>query len=220
MRNIKDIQGAIFDMDGTLLSSMEAWRTVGIKYLKSFGIQPKPGIYDILHPMSLEEACDYLHKEYGTTNHFPSFLHKLNSLMDDFYRNEVQLKPGAKKILDSLKKKNIKMCLATATDRKLTIQCLKRLNILDYFSAVFTCGEVGAAKTKPDIYNKALAFLKTPKDHTWVFEDALYAVETAVGAGFPVVGLFDKDSDDDQGSVQRLSDIYLKDYAEWGRYFD
>ncbi|MGI5824068.1 MAG: HAD family hydrolase [Bacillota bacterium] len=220
MKNIKDIQGAIFDMDGTLLSSMEAWRTVGIRYLHTFGIEPKPGIYEILHPMSLEQACEYLHAEYGTPDDFPQFLSKLNSLMNDFYKNEVQMKPGAKKILDSLKKRKIKMCIATATDRALAVQCLKRLNILDDFSAVFTCGEVGAAKTSPDIYNKALDFLGTPKDKTWVFEDALYAAETAVDAGFPVVGLFDKDSDDDQSCLMSVADIYLRDYKEWSRYFD
>ncbi len=219
VNDIKKIQGAIFDMDGTLIASMEAWRTVGFRYLRLFGIEAKPGLYEIIHPMSLEEACAYLHKEYGTTDNFPEFLASLNSLMDDFYRYEVQVKEGAREILNSLQKRGVKMCLATATDRSLTLQCLERLQLLDYFSEVFTCGEVGAAKIKPDIYYAALRCLQTPKENTWVFEDALYAVETAKAAGFPVVGVFDKDSDDDQGTVERLSDIYLKNYGEWGEYF-
>lgn len=216
---LSNIEGAIFDMDGTLISSMEAWRTVGFRYLRLFGIEAKPGLYEIIHPMSLEEACAYLHKEYGTTDNFPEFLKTLNSLMDDFYRNEVQMKDGAQAILDSLRSRGVKMCLATATDRALTMQCLERLQLLDYFSEVFTCDEIGAAKTKPDIYYAALDCLQTPKEHTWIFEDALYAVETATAAGFPVVGVYDKDSDDDQGTVARLSDIYLEDYAKWGEYF-
>ena len=207
-------------MDGTLLSSMEAWRTVGIRYLHTFGIEPKPGIYEILHPMTLEEACAYLHKEYGTPPEFPQFLRKLNSLMDDFYKYEVQMKEGAKEILQSLKKKNVKMCIATATDRFLAEQCLSRLGILKDFAGVFTCGEAGAGKTQPYIYNQALAFLGTPKSDTWVFEDALYAVETASQAGFNVVGVFDADSDDDQEKIKELSDIYLKDYSKWGEYID
>ena len=219
MSDLRNIEGAIFDMDGTLLSSMEAWRTVGFRYLQCFGITAKEGLYEILHPMTLEEACAYLHEEYGTTANFPEFLDKLNSLMDDFYRYEVQLKPGAKEILDSLKNHDIKMCLATATDRKLTLQCLERLGILDDFEDVFTCDEIGAAKTQPDIYLAALDKLQTNKENTWIFEDALYAVETAAAAGFPVVGLFDEASDDDQNKIKELSQIYLKDYAEWGEYF-
>ncbi len=220
MKNIREIEGAIFDMDGTLISSMEAWRTVGIRYLRSVGKEPRPGLYEILHPMSLEEACAYLHQTYGTTADFSAFLHSLNELMDGFYRDEAQLKPGAAAIVDSLRQRGVKMCVATATDRSLALQCLKRLRILDCFSAVFTCGEVGAAKTRPDIYYRALDFLGTPKEQTWVFEDALYAVKTATGAGFPVVGLFDEHSDDDQGSVRALSDIYLRDYRDWSKYID
>lgn len=218
--DIKNIKGAIFDMDGTLLASMHEWRTVGVRYLQSQGIEPKQDIYEILHPMSLEEACAYLHEEYGTTADYHLFLAKLNSLMDDFYKYEVHMKAGAEEILTSLKKRNVKMCIATATDRALAEQCLKRLGIWQDFAAVFTCGEVGAAKTSPDIYRKALAFLETDKVDTWVFEDALYAVETAAADGFNVVGLFDEDSDDDQEKIKALSDIYIKDYSEWGEYID
>ena len=220
MSNIKEIKGAIFDMDGTLVSSMEAWRTIGIRYLKTFGIEARPGFYEIVHPMTLEEACEYMHKEYGTPGEFPAFLEKLNSLMDDFYKNEVELKKGAKEILESLKEKNIPMVLATATDRKLTMQCLEHLGIDHYFSKVFTCGEVGCGKTRPDIFYVALDYLKTPKADTWIFEDALFAVETAKGESFPTVAFFDDASDEDQNALAELSDIYMKDYADWNNYFN
>lgn len=219
MSDIKKIKGAIFDMDGTLVSSMEAWRTIGVRYLHTFGIKEKPGIYEILHPMTLPEACEYLHNEYGTTAEFPVFLKTLNSLMDDFYKYEVELKNGAKEILDSLKNCNVPMVLATATNRKLAIQCLEHLNINEYFENVFTCDEVGCGKTKPDIFYAALDYLKTPKADTWVFEDALFAVKTAKAEGFPTVAFFDEASDEDQETLKRLSDIYMVNYTDWQKYF-
>ena len=47
------IQGAIFDADGTLLDSMGMWDTVGERYLASLGVTARPGLRQILFPLSL-----------------------------------------------------------------------------------------------------------------------------------------------------------------------
>ena len=36
------IQGAVFDVDGTLLDSMYVWKDVGDRYLQSKGVVPQP----------------------------------------------------------------------------------------------------------------------------------------------------------------------------------
>ena len=47
------IQGAIFDLDGTILDSMSIWDTIGEDYLRSLGIEPKKdgfivaAVYDV-----------------------------------------------------------------------------------------------------------------------------------------------------------------------------
>ena len=51
------IQGAIFDADGTLLDSMGMWDTVGERYLASLGIPARPGLREILFPMSLTQCA-------------------------------------------------------------------------------------------------------------------------------------------------------------------
>ena len=45
-RDLKNIKGAIFDMDGTLLDSMHIWSEVGLMFLKSKGVEPPEGIED------------------------------------------------------------------------------------------------------------------------------------------------------------------------------
>ena len=59
------IRGAIFDADGTLLDSMGMWDTVGVRYLRSLGIEPAPGLRQILFPMSLAQCAAYLKDRYG-----------------------------------------------------------------------------------------------------------------------------------------------------------
>ena len=59
-----NIQGAIFDVDGTLLDSMSVWEDIGERYLISLGIMAKDGLGDALHTMSLEQGAVYLKEEY------------------------------------------------------------------------------------------------------------------------------------------------------------
>ena len=78
-----NIQGAIFDVDGTLLDSMSVWEDIGERYLISLGIMAKDGLGDALHTMSLEQGAVYLKEEshpeyYDSIYHFMLFL-KFNS---------------------------------------------------------------------------------------------------------------------------------------------
>jgi len=54
------ITGAIFDVDGTLLDSMGAWRTVGSDYMRSLGLTPPPDLDDAILRLSVEEAAEYI----------------------------------------------------------------------------------------------------------------------------------------------------------------
>ena len=101
------------------------------------------------------------------------------------------------------------MCVATATDRRLSELALKRNGIWDYFTGLFTCGEVDAGKDQPKVFLKALESLGTKMEKTYVFEDALYAIQTAKSAGFPVVGLYDSSADGQREEIIRLCDFYF-----------
>ena len=50
------IKGAIFDVDGTLLDSMEIWEDVGVRYLNSIGIEAEPDLGTVLFTMSIQEG--------------------------------------------------------------------------------------------------------------------------------------------------------------------
>lgn len=51
------IKGAIFDVDGTLLDSMEIWEDVGVRYLNSIGIEAEPDLGTVLFTMSIQEGA-------------------------------------------------------------------------------------------------------------------------------------------------------------------
>ena len=100
--------------------------------------------------------------------------------------------PGAKEFLDYCKKAGTKMCLASATDAQLLKIALKHCDIEDYFLKVFSCGDIGKGKDEPDIFLLAQEFLGESVEDTFVFEDSLTAIETAVKLGMPTVAIYDR----------------------------
>ena len=115
--------------------------------------------------------------------------------------------------LRSLKENGARMCIATVTDRYLVEETLDRLGILQYFSEIFTCAEVGYGKDKPIIYRKALEHLDTAKNETYVFEDSLFALKTAKADGFTTVGVYDR-HENRQDNLKNLADYYIVDFAD------
>lgn len=218
-KTLQNLEGVIFDLDGTLLDSMYIWSEIGLKFLKNEGVTPPPGAADEFVKLSLVQAAEYYIKNYAPEKTVMDIVKSINALIEDFYFEQVLLKAGVSEFLEFLKTKNVKMCIATATDRYMVEKALERNGIRDYFSEIFTCTSVGAGKDTSVIYDKALEHLGTPKKNTYVFEDALYAIETANNAGYNIVGISDVSEKSDPEVIKGLCNIFINDYSEIYKYF-
>ena len=207
------IKGAIFDLDGTLLDSMFIWDTIGEEYLRSLGKEPHEDIKETFMTLTLEEAAVYYREHYGVTLSVKEIVDGVNAMVEQTYRTKVTLKPGIAEYLAWLKENGVRMCVATVTDRYLVEETLERLGVRHYFSEIFTCAEVGFGKDKPIIYQKALEHLETEKRDTYVFEDMLFALNTAKTDGFPTVGIYDR-HEAHQDELKELSDYYVLDFTD------
>ncbi len=210
--SITKLKAGIFDLDGTILNSMPVWVNLGADYLKSRNIVPPQNLRDILKPLSLAQAAEYFQREFGITDTISEIITQINTMLEHAYFYAVEEKPGVVNFLEDLKASDVKMCIATATDKCLVEAALKRLNIIDYFDFIITCQCVGAGKDRPDIYLEALKKLGTKIHETIIFEDALYAVETAKKAGFIVAGVYDPSAQTDMEKIKELCDYYIEDF--------
>ena len=70
------------------------------------------------------------------------------------------------------------------------------------------------------IYDVALKHLGTPKEETFVFEDALYAIETANKAGYNLVGIKDVSEKADPETIKKLCNYFIENYEEIYQYFE
>ena len=207
------LQGAIFDMDGTILDSMPMWDHLASQYLRSLGCEPRPEVDEATRTMSMHQISRYFQDEYRLSLSEQEIIDGVNAMAQQYYEGSIPVKPGAAAFLEWLHQQGVVMCVATATDQPLIEAALHRLGLRKYFKEVFTCTGVGAGKDQPTIYREALRCLSTPRDKTLVFEDALSALRTAAADGFRTVAIHDS-GEPDQETLQSLADFYLPDYTD------
>lgn len=209
------LQGAIFDMDGTLLDSMSVWETLGSDLLRDLGYQPEADLDQKMRPMSLPQAAEYCKEHYNLTQTVDEIAALVDHRVDRFYREEVLAKPGTDRFLSLLKMEGVWMYVATATDRAQAETALRRTGLDGYFRGILTCTEVGSGKDNPLIFEKCLTRLRCRKQECVVFEDSLHALKTAKDAGFRVAAVYDAFSESDQPAMRELADYYIRSYDEW-----
>lgn len=212
------IRGAIFDVDGTLLDSMNLWNSVGSEYLRSIGYEPEENLDETFKTLSLYQAAGYYQSHYGVTLSAEEIMEGVNRIVEHGYFHKVTLKPGVAELLRQLQEKNVKMCVATATDLYLVEAALERCGVRGFFSRIFTCTDVGHGKDEPVIYREALRHLQTEKENTLIFEDSYYAAKTAKKDGFKVVGIYDV-YEQNRKQLESLCDFYLTDIRDLGNFW-
>lgn len=208
-----DKQYAIFDMDGTLVDSMVYWKNFAKEYLALKGITHIPDmILEKIKPMTMTESATLFIEKFGLNGTPESVAKEMNALMDTHYYKDIPLKKGIKEYLNKLYNSGTTMCVASATAVSLVEACLKRLGIIEYFSFLLSCETIGVGKSKPNIYYEAAKRLGAEPSDIVVYEDALYAAETAKKAGFYVVGVFDESAKKNLASLKEISDEII---LEW-----
>jgi HAD superfamily hydrolase (TIGR01509 family) len=208
------MKGAIFDIDGTLLDSMQIWNDLGERYLATLSIQAEKNLGQILFPMTLDDAALYMIKHYHLNKTADEIVQSVLGIVDDFYRHEVLLKPGVESYIKKLYSQGIPMILATTGDRELATAALMRCGIMKYFSGILTVSDYGTSKHEPYIYLKAAELLHTSPQECTVFEDVLYAIEVAKAAGFVCVAVKDDASAADWEKIQAISDYQIQDFTK------
>jgi len=179
-----NFKGAIFDLDGTLLDSMDIWRQIDIDFLAKRGLSVPNNYVEAITPMGFLEAAEYTIREFGLNENPENIMNEWNEMSVDAYGKIVTLKPYVKDYLISLWKQGIKLAVATASNELLFIPALKNNGIYHLFDEFTTLNEVERGKGFPDIYLKTAEKMQLSPSECVVFEDIYAGLKGAKDGGF------------------------------------
>ena len=211
---MKDFKGAIFDLDGTLLDSMEVWQNIDKEFFKKRGIKEPENYIETINPMGFRQAAEYTIKQFGLKETAEEIIKEWNEMSVEAYRTSVFIKPFVKEYLTCLKIQGIKTSVATASQEELFVPALKNSGVYEMFDAFTTLSEVNRGKGFPDIYIKAAEKIGLEPCDCVVFEDISAGIKGAKDGGFYTVGVYDPFSDFEKDKIIKLSDMYINDFGE------
>ena len=99
----------------------------------------------------------------------------------------IDLKPGAKELLQYLKHNGYKMIVASSSVRARAINLLTQNGIVEYFDDFVFGPEVKRGKPNPDIFLKAAEKLDEAPENCLVLEDSEAGIQAAYAANIPVI---------------------------------
>jgi HAD superfamily hydrolase (TIGR01509 family) len=209
---LNHIEAAVFDLDGTLVNSLIVWDVLwselGKRFLNDSSFKPSEKEDKNVRTMTLKEAMEYINSIYNLTKMPNEVFEAATEVIREFYASEVKLKKGVDNFLEWCFSKNIKMCIASATEKELINIALEHCGIKKYFDKILSCADIKKGKEEPDIYLASQKIFGCSADKICVFEDSLVALTTAKKIGMKTVGIYDK-FNYGQEDIRRLADAYI-----------
>ena len=181
----------IFDMDGVIVDSEAVYLAGYLHAARLYDLPIEDMRAAVGRAVGVVDAMERAIMT-GTFGHLPQFsLDKTYKACRDYFNNAVEtrqidLKPGAAEILQSLRNKNIPVGLASSSPRTMIEKVLKRHGVLQYFDVVISGDMVQKGKPDPEIFllcADALGIPVSKYSETFVIEDSHNGIRAAYAAG-------------------------------------
>ena len=222
---LKNKEVIIFDLDGTLINTINIWNKTDQIILKKHNIfLTKKEIQEIRDNYLLNNTSNNIYLNYSKY-----LIDKYNLSIDyeEFYKDRINIsnkllktikpKPYVLKTLNALKRKNYLLVLATATtNNEIELyrnnKYMKR--ILYYFDLIVTSDDVNNKKPNPEIYEYILKKIRVAKKKYIVVEDSYIGLLCAKNIDIEKIYLENKHSKKEYNLIKRVSEYKLKNYLD------
>lgn len=207
-----NFEAAIFDLDGTLLNSMEIWEYIDTSFLQKRNLAVPPNYVTEICTRSFEEAAQYTIDLFGLPENAEDVINEWNCMAEYEYAHNVKLLPYALDYLLHLKSIGTKLAVATGLPERLYVPCLKNNAVLEMFDALCSTDEVLHGKEYSDVFELAAYRVGVSPEHCIVFDDVLPAIKSAKQAKMLACGVYDKYSEHHRTEIESIADFYLLDW--------
>ncbi len=180
----------LFDLDDTLIESMYVWEDAITDLFKKLEIDMDfERAKKTFLTMRFSEVLVYIRKYFGAKMSIEEMEAYTMHYIQKEYQEHVPAKEGALEFIQQCANQGIQMAIVTSNHLSLATTVLKRLNMYPYLKKIYSAEALGLSKREPEIYLQALKELNAKVEDTLVFEDSMYAIETASKLGISCIGL-------------------------------
>jgi HAD superfamily hydrolase (TIGR01509 family) len=194
------LQGLIFDVDGTLANTErdghrvafnQAFEAAGLDWHWSVELYGQ-----LLAIAGGKERIEYYLRRYQPDfkpsqdlNDFVVHIHQLKTkyYLELLRDGTIQLRPGVKRLITEARDAGMSMAIATTSILPNVIALLEKYLDLSWFEVIAAGDIVPAKKPAPDIYNYVLDKMKLPVQNLLVFEDSDNGLVAATAAGLKTI---------------------------------
>lgn len=206
--------GVIFDCDGTLIDSMDAWRDLEGELGRRAGAELTSEDRQTLCTLNIPESAQYFHDRFGLGASGDEVVGMMDEIMLDFYGNRAVARPGALAFIEGLARHGVVMSVASSSPKPYLEAGLACAGIAPYLEAVVSVEDVHSNKRNPKVYDHTRDLMGTSTSLTWGFEDAIYAVRTLARAGYGTVGVYDHDLSGTWGQLSAEADLTIRSFED------
>ncbi|MBN1883038.1 MAG: MtnX-like HAD-IB family phosphatase [Deltaproteobacteria bacterium] len=182
----KSINGVIFDLDETLVNSLDAIRTSFNHTIDTLGVEidREAAFKEMMH-WPLNVSMENIFPNIDVSQAVKIFREKYYAI----YKEMTPVKNGIGDILEGLKARGIGAAIATNKHGPYARELVKHLGIDTYFVDIIGAGDVKEPKPAPDMIEAALTALGTDREHAVFVGDSIVDVTTAKHSDIDIYAL-------------------------------
>jgi HAD superfamily hydrolase (TIGR01549 family) len=179
----------IFDVDGTLIDSVDLHAQAWKDAFEQFGKQPS--FADVR--AQIGKGADQLMPVFLSRDELRRFGEQLEEFRGQLYKREylsrVRAFPEVRALFERVRAEGKQIALASSAPRDELARYVEVANIADLIDVTTSADDVERSKPHPDVFCAALARLQLPAADAVVVGDSPYDVQAASRAGARCVGL-------------------------------
>ena len=198
--------GFIFDCDGTLLDTLDAWDEAERDLFAQAG-ELTQAQEDEIHAAPIEQAAAILHERYGVGESAEGVLAHLDGYLLPHYRDISVPMEGAIEFVRAVHERGIPCVVVSSSPRRYLAAGLERAGVLDCFKELVSTDEAGASKQDFKIYEVAVRELGCDVERVWAVDDAPYAIAVMHEFGLKTICAGPRSSDVADVNVSTLLEL-------------
>lgn len=198
-RPFHSIRAIIFDMDGTLVDSIDMYHAIVKDAMECLGMELTSSreilfdslsqgkkLSDIIFPPDLENRSIIVQRFSALA---------INAFKETFSRGTVELIDGVIRLFNGLKGRGFSLAIVTSSMTEVVVPFLKAKNLHSYLNCVLGRTEVPQLKPAPDPLLKCMEILNVEPCETIYVGDSVVDIQAGKAAGVWTVGVLTGTSD-------------------------